>query len=179
MLIIVEGADGSGKTTLVKKISEKFNFEYYKESLTYHQRLSSDYNGYQHYFELLEMLKFSNKNYVCDRLHLGDFVNPLIYKDGRDPLTIDQIEQIEFSVKESAILIGAIADQNFIRDSLSIRGDDVAEPQNIKYMNYLYKLAFDFSTIKNKILWDVSLDKNYLKIFAELEKKIKFLNKIY
>jgi adenylate kinase family enzyme len=178
VLIIVEGADGSGKTTLVKEISKKFNFEYYKESLTYAQRLSSDYDGYKHYFELLEVLRFSNKNYVCDRLHLGDFVNPLIYKDGRDPLTFEQIEQIEFGIKENAILVGAIADKNFIRDSLSIRGDDVAEPQNIKYMNYLYKLAFDLSSIKNKILWDVSVDKNYLKIFSELEKKIKFLNKI-
>ena len=178
MLIIVEGADGSGKTTLVKEISKKFNFEYYKESLTYAQRLSSDYDGYKHYFELLEMLRFSSKNYVCDRLHLGDFVNPLIYKDGRDPLTFEQIEQIEFGIKENAILIGAIADKNFIRDSLSIRGDDIAEPQNIKYMNYLYKLAFDLSSIKNKILWDVSVDKKYLKIFSELEKKINFLNRI-
>ena len=124
------------------------------------------------------MLRFSGKNYVCDRLHLGDFVNPLIYKDGRDPLTFEQIEQIEFGIKESAILIGAIADKNFIRDSLSIRGDDIAEPQNIKYMNYLYKLAFDLSSIKNKILWDVSVDKNYLKIFSELEKKVNFLNRI-
>jgi adenylate kinase family enzyme len=178
MLIIIEGPDGSGKTTLTKKIIEKFNFQYYKENLTYHQRLLPDYNGYKHYFELLEMLRFSDKDYVCDRLHLGDFVNPLIYKDGRDPLTIEEIEQIEFGIRDNTILIGAIADQKFIRDSLSVRGDDVAQPQNIKYMNYLYKLAYDFSTIKNKILWDVSQDKNYLKIFSELEKKLKFLNKI-
>lgn len=179
MLIIVEGPDGSGKTTLVKKISEKFKFEYYKESLSYKERLSPSYDGYKHYFELLEMLRFSNKDYVCDRLHLGDFVNPIIYKDGRDPLTFEQINEIEFSITDEAILIGAIADPNFIRDSLSIRGDDVAEPQNIKYMNFLYKMAFDFSTIKNKFLWDVSQDKNYIKIFEELEKKLKFFNRIY
>lgn len=178
MLIIVEGPDGSGKTTLVKKISEKFNFEYYKEILTYDQRLDPNYNGFKYYFELLETLKFSDKNYVCDRLHLGDFVNPLIYKDGRDPLTIEEIEEIEFSIRESSILIGAIADVNFVKDSLSNRGDEIAVSQNIKYMNYLYRLGFNFSTIKNKILWDVSLDKNYIKIFTELEKKLKFLNKI-
>lgn len=178
MLIIIEGPDGSGKTTLVKKISEKYGFEYFKESLTYHQRLQPSYNAYKHYFELLEMLKLSNKDYVCDRLHLGDFVNPLVYKDGRDPLTIEQINEIEFSITDEAILIGAIADPNFIRDSLSIRGDDVAEPQNIKYMHYLYKLGFNLSSIKNKILWDVSSDKNYIKIFEELEKKLKFFNRI-
>lgn len=170
MLIIVEGPDGCGKTTLAKKISEKFNFEYYKESLSYNQRLSSDYNGYKHYFELLEMLRLSGKNYVCDRLHLGDFVNPLIYKDGREPLTINQIHEIELCIKEESILIGSIADYKFIVESLSIRGDDVAEPKNIKYMSYLYKLAFDFSTIKNKFLWDVSEDKNYIKIFEKIEK---------
>jgi hypothetical protein len=45
-------------------------------------------------------------------------------------------------------------------------------------MNYLYKMAFDFSTINNKILWDVSQDKNYIKIFTELEKFLKFFNRI-
>jgi adenylate kinase family enzyme len=178
MLIIIEGSDGCGKTSLVKKISEKYGIKPYKESLTYHERLLPKYDGYKHYFELLEMLRFSDQDHVCDRLHLGDFVNPLIYKDGRDPLTIEQIKEIEFSIKEHSILIGAIADPNFIRDSLSIRGDDVAEPKNIKYMNYLYKMAFDFSTIKNKILWDVSQDKNYIKIFTELEKFLKFFNRI-
>lgn len=170
MLIIIEGPDGCGKTTLAKKISQKYNFEYYKENLTYHQRLSSDYNGYKHYFELLEMLRLSGKNYVCDRLHLGDFVNPLIYKDGRDPLTVAQIKEIEMCIKDDSLLIASIADYKFVIESLSIRGDDIAEPKNIKYMSFLYKLAFDFSTIKNKILWDVSQDKNYIKIFEKLEK---------
>lgn len=177
MLIIIEGPDGSGKSTLAKTISEKFGFEYYKENLTYEQRLNPNYDGFKHYFELIEYMHLSNKNLVCDRLHLGEFVNPLIYKDGRDPLTLEQIEQVEFSIKNNSILIGAIADKNFIIDSLNFRGDDVAKKENIKYMSFLYLLIFELSTIKNKIFWDIYNDKNYIKIFTELEKKLKILNK--
>lgn len=178
MLIIIEGPDGSGKSTLAKNISEKYNFDYFKESLSYQERLKSDYDGYTHYFELLEYLRFSNKNIVCDRLHLGEFVNPLIYKDGRNPLTVEQINEIEFSILNESILINAIPSIDFINDSLKTRGDDVAKVDNIKYMIFLYSLIFNLSTIKNKIEWDVSKDKNYEKIFSEIDKKIKILNKI-
>ena len=56
MIIIVEGTDGVGKTTLTKEIAKTFNFKYYKEDITYQQRLSSDYNGFEHYFKLLQSL---------------------------------------------------------------------------------------------------------------------------
>jgi hypothetical protein len=178
MLIVIEGPDGCGKSTLAQKISENFDFKYYKEVLTYAERLDSNYNGYEHYFKLVEYMILSRENYVCDRLHLGEFVNPLIYKDGRDPLTLEQIEQIEFGIKSNSILISAIASEDFINDTLNNRGDDIAKKDNIKYMIFLYSFIFNLSTIENKINWDVSLDKNYIKIFTEIDKKIKILNRI-
>jgi Cdc6-like AAA superfamily ATPase len=174
MIIIVEGTDGVGKTTLTKEIAKTFNFKYYKEDITYQQRLSSDYNGFEHYFKLLQSLYLSNENIICDRLHLGEFVNPLIYKDGRDPLTVKEISEIEFHIRDNAILIGCFTDIEFIKNSLIVRGDDIAKVENIKYMTFLYDLVInDISTIKNKILWDLQKDRYYDKIFEKIKILLK------
>ena len=169
MMIIVEGPDGTGKTTLCKKIAEKYSIKYYKESLSYQERLSPDYDGYFHYFELVNMIYHSKEKMVCDRLHLGEFVNPLIYKDGRRPLTIKEINEIEFSVQDEAILISTTSNDDFIYNSLQNRGDDVAKTENVRYMKFLYDHITELSNIKNKIIWDPSEDIDYKKIFKKLD----------
>ena len=169
MIIIVEGTDGTGKSTLCKKIAEQYNISYYKEKLSYEERLSSDYDGFTHYFKLVNMIYHSKEKMVCDRLHLGEFVNPIIYKDGRKPLTIKEISEIEFPIQDEAILISTTSSDNFIRNSLSVRGDDVAKVENIKYMKFLYEHVSQLSSIKNKINWDPLEDINYNKIFQKLD----------
>ena len=169
MIIIVEGTDGTGKSTLCKKIAEHNNITYYKEKLSYEERLSSDYDGFTHYFKLVNMIYHSKEKMVCDRLHLGEFVNPIVYKDGRKPLTIKEISEIEFPIQDESILISTTSSDSFIRNSLSVRGDDVAKIENIRYMKFLYEHVTELSSIKNKILWDPLEDINYNKIFQKLD----------
>ena len=169
MIIIVEGTDGTGKSTLCKKIAKHYNITYYKEKLSYEERLSSDYDGFTHYFKLVNMIYHSREKIVCDRLHLGEFVNPIIYKDGRKPLTIKEISEIEFPIQDESILISTTSSDSFIRNSLSVRGDDVAKVENIRYMKFLYEHVTELSSIKNKILWDPLEDINYNKIFQKLD----------
>lgn len=169
MIIIVEGTDGTGKSTLCKKISQHYDIKYFKETLSYEERLSPEYDGFTHYFKLVNMIYHSKEKMVCDRLHLGEFVNPIIYKDGRKPLTIKEISEIEFPIQDESILISTTSNNNFIRNSLTSRGDDVAKIENIDYMKFLYEHVTELSTIKNKINWDPSEDINYKKIFEKLD----------
>lgn len=165
MVIIIEGCDATGKTSLAKHIEQKFSFLYYKEPLSYQERLSPSYNSFNHYFELADYLIKRHENFICDRLHLGDAVNPIVRKDGRTPLSLEQIKEIEFPFNENnCILILSSTSLNFIINGFKSRGEDVAQEKDIKYLQYLYNLFFNLSTIKNKYIFNVENDSDYSKI---------------
>ena len=76
MIVIIEGCDGTGKTTLAKKIAKKFKLKYLHES-------APPKPGYEYYAE--KALTLPN-NCVVDRFHLGECVYPRIKKGKRYPL---------------------------------------------------------------------------------------------
>lgn len=70
MIVIIEGLDGCGKTTICQKITEQYNFEYIKESYTnvYKEKELRVVN-------MLIRLINEDKDYIYDRTTLiDDFV---------------------------------------------------------------------------------------------------------
>lgn len=172
MLLIAEGMDGTAKSTLCKSISKTFGFEYYKESLSYQERLKPLYNGGEHYLKLTNELLSENKNFVIDRFHLGEIVNPIIRKDGRNPLSMDVVRKIEETLSPHSVLILCDTSVNFIQNVFSHRGEDVANVSDIQYLKYLYYSFFKSSKIRSKRIFDVEKDTNYENIFKYLKNKI-------
>ena len=69
MILIVEGLDGVGKTTLSKRFAEKYNFEYIHESY-----VDDPIEKENRYYKFLKRLN-SGKNYIYDRITIiDDFV---------------------------------------------------------------------------------------------------------
>lgn len=68
MLWVLEGYDGTGKTTLAKKIAEKHNAEYKH----FDSSISKDKNAFNIFKGIIEEAK--HKNIVCDRFFYGQFV---------------------------------------------------------------------------------------------------------
>lgn len=163
--ILIESHDGAGKTSLAEYISKTFDLDIYKESLSYQDRLKSDYDGYTHYKKLVKTLP---KNAVIDRLHIGEAVNPIIRKDGRKPLTLSQIHDIEREIKERTLLITCLTDEKTVENTFKTRGEDVAKVEDIKYLAYLYRHFHDLSSIENKIVFNYLEDMDYVKIKKQI-----------
>jgi hypothetical protein len=162
-LIVTEGSDSSGKSTLVEHLKKR-GFEYYKESLAYNDRLLPGYDGYLHYFSLVSNLSQTGNKFVCDRLYIGEAVNPIIRKDGRRPLSLKEIHEIEKPIRESALLITTRPSVSFIENGFRSRGEDVAKIEDIPYLVYLYEHFHNLSSLKNKYFFNVEEDWKYEKI---------------
>lgn len=172
MLLIIEGMDGSAKSTLCKAISKSFGFEYYKESLSYQERLKPLYNGGEYYKNLSNELLSLNKDLVIDRFHLGEIVNPIIRKDGRTPLSMEDFRNVEDLLSPHSTLILCDTSVNFIENVFSHRGEEVADKTDIQYLKYMYSAFFKASRIRSKRIFDVEKDTNYENIFKYLKNKI-------
>ena len=168
--IYIDSSDGSGKSSLADWISKTFDMPIFKEQLAYRDRLNDSYNGYLYYKDLLNNLP---DNCVIDRLHIGEAVNPIIRKDGRIPLTLKQIHDIEKPIKSRTLFITCFTDETVMANTFRTRGEDVAKTEDIKYLNYLYKHFHDLSSIENKIIFNYLEDKNYEKIKIQIESFLK------
>lgn len=167
-LIICEGVDASGKSTLVEHLKKR-DYEYFKESLAYKDRLSPGYDGYLHYFQTVSNLSQTRNKFVCDRLYIGEAVNPIIRKDGRKPLTTKEIHEIEKPIIDSALLITTKPSTLFVETAFKVRGEDVAKIEDIPYLLYLYEHFHDLSSLKHKYIFNVEKDMNYKKIDEYLD----------
>jgi thymidylate kinase len=68
-MIIVVGADNTGKTSLVEHLTEKFDFQ---KAPRYHTLPPKDYHEWAHH--LLTVLKGDTSNVIADRFLLDEFV---------------------------------------------------------------------------------------------------------
>lgn len=83
MLIIVEGPDGSGKSTLVKKLTE---LNYVEIKTIY--RSNNEYNIWK---VLLKELTNSSINYVMDRCFISEWIYRCLKKDVKPTLSLQDI----------------------------------------------------------------------------------------
>lgn len=86
MLWILEGYDGTGKTTLAKKIAEKYNADYKH----FDASIAKDKDAFNIFKSIIEEAR--HKNIVCDRFFYGQFV----YQDEDNRiLTLNELNWLE------------------------------------------------------------------------------------
>lgn len=83
MIVVLEGPDGSGKTTLARRLAAKHDLEYVHVGPPTPEQLADDDSLLRHYARLVETRR--TRNVVFDRLALGERVYGPIFR-GRDGL---------------------------------------------------------------------------------------------
>jgi len=159
-MIILEGADGTGKTTLAKLICEKLNMEYVKIP-----RCSEDEekDGFKFYMKQAELV---SNNSVVDRFHIGEIVYPELYGDERKPLKIWQQHTIERLLQaRGTILVHVMANYDFIEQSYLARGDNYSE----------INVQREYNAFANAIFDSILIPKIYITEYTDNLKFIYFL----
>jgi broad-specificity NMP kinase len=113
MITIIEGSDGTGKTTFARKLADQRNADYL------HASHPTSSNWVEEYIRPIK-----SHNLVLDRWHVGEIVWPFIY--GRSSLFDEQtFDQCNWELaKLGAQLIVLTRSEDAIADELLSRGEE-------------------------------------------------------
>ncbi len=100
MIIIVEGIDRVGKTTLCNK----FNIPIYKHKRSNYSEMKNDIET-DIMLQLIDLYKLLGGNIIFDRFHLSDFVYGVLERNYSLSDADNNFKQIESELKDNAILI--------------------------------------------------------------------------
>lgn len=162
MIVCLEGPDGSGKSTLVRYLQEKYNMKMKHSS-------SETKNDFQYHLDLLK-----EDNVVLDRANLGEIVYPEVY--GRKP-KMNWDEQIDIMNAcmdlDVVYIIFYASDFNTLKERLFKRGDTQQVLDNAEKINLVFKtLAHEFSELyPNVYALDISKESDQIKFFEDVLKE--------
>jgi len=132
MIIILEGSDKTGKSTLAKYIRAKYDFDYIKCS-----RPKGD--PYIEYMEILQKIATTGGNWVIDRFLIGESVYGPIYR-GESKLDDVKIRNIELkALSLNPLLIYCYDDVKNIKKRFKELKEDFAKTKDIEKILELYE----------------------------------------
>ena len=161
MNIIIEGTDGTGKSTLAKYLQDKFNLNYQ------HSSNETD-NNFDYHFKLLD----SNENVVLDRFQLGEIIYPMFTPDREPKITLSQAVMLS-RMEDTLTIILYASDTSILKERIHERGE-VYSPL-YESINSMFKLLGEtFELLEVPVLMlDVCEFKDE-KLFEEVNKHVHF-----
>lgn len=171
MVIIIEGCDKVGKSTLAKYIEEKYGFRYIKVSQP------KKCGPYKEYSDLLVSIK-KGENVVFDRFHVGEEVYGPIYR-GKSGLTQEQFQGIETSINNhNGILIYCYDRAENIAKRFKENNETFTKEKDIENILNSYKNVLKKSKlIKYKHKMKGKMDLIKTKQIDKIIKKYLFIEK--
>lgn len=161
MIILVEGPDGSGKTTLINQLIPKIrapriklNFKYPEETTTEENiaYARGEYEGIVRNLFTLLSYKYGY-NIICDRFHLGEFVYGPVMRDYPEPEALETIRRVEWlMMKDLSPDKVKLIVLNCSPSTLAKRAynDKYVKLKDLIKIQKRYKTAFDLSGLFHK-----------------------------
>lgn len=135
--ISVEGCDATGKSTLIKLLSDELDYTVVK---------GSDFQiaeqGVDKMFEYMMNIAKSEQNLIIDR----DFISNLVYAPlfDKNMLSDEMVKELINIKKDKSILVYLYADAEDIKGRLSNRGDEYVSVDKIETILESYeKIIYD------------------------------------
>lgn len=132
-LIIIEGHDCSGKSSLARHVVDVLRRTYPTERVTYLHAGPPDQHPLDEYVApLLDYRPGTGQHVVCDRWHVGESVYPVVMGRPTD-MTTDVRTYVELFLRSrGAVLVHLDASTRYLTDCGWARGDDDRELSRIE-----------------------------------------------
>lgn len=150
-IIIIEGENCTGKTTLANYIVDNFQYEYIKCS-------QPKGDAYLEYKKIISELD-ENKNYVIDRFVYGEMVYGPIYR-GKSDIDNAKLYEIEQMIYSKAVLIYCYDTAKNISKRFIEEKEEFAEQDKIQQTLDLFNKVIKYSMLpvyKHKMKSDKDL----------------------
>ena len=165
MIIIVEGIDRVGKTTLVNKLKESTGFPVFKHDGSFFDYSKMDnMNETDKMVQLLEFAKVTNKpSVIFDRFHASDFVYGSLERGYNEKEAECNFNRIEFAMQGLQVAF-VLVNPTDIEWSSKQHGKD------LKLHQASFRSIFEKSKIQYKYECTfLTIDETVEKIVADLE----------
>ena len=193
-LIIVDGMDNTGKSTLIARLTKVLE-SLGNTTITIHSQkppkdiAPEDTSAYQHkyYLDLINMLTTlkSERKYdyiILDRGWISEYVyGPLYRNRGKqeiveDNIVLDKKVLSLFNMPSDVYLIMLLGSTKFLLSkedgkSLSDNDEDLIELERTEF-----EKGYDYSLIDKKIYYEVDSDNEYIEILPDVCRNILFSN---
>lgn len=161
MIVIIEGLDAVGKTTICKKIAEQYDFQYIKESYT-----DSNEEKLKRMTDMFQRLT-ENKNYIYDRTTLiDDFVYGFLNKQQS---CLAEYYDIILRILSHCTIIHLQLDEQTQKERLKTRGDEYINEQNVDQIDKNYRKVYEDIYGVMYITLTTDLKKDVQKIMEVIE----------
>lgn len=145
-LLIFTGVDGSGKTTFVDRLVNKYNCE------AIHFCAPKDFNHAKS--DYLSFLEKQNTSCVVDRLHDGEFVYGIKYRNNNIEEVIEFTKEYETKLKDKfdVKLFYVFADKDTLLKRYETRGEDFIDWLHIEELQELYNIFLKTTSLETYII---------------------------
>lgn len=148
-IIIIEGCDGTGKSTLARALAKLLGWRYHHEG-------KPTQPAFEYYMNLANTLE---GNVVMDRAHLGELVYPRVKpQEGRPGLMLWEQHAIErVLTARGALLVHAQASPEWILNVFRERGEEYMTENEVEPVSRLFRHAVG-QTVLHYAGWSVEDD---------------------
>lgn len=155
MLIIVEGPDGAGKTTLVGKLREVIEQRFPGEKVEVLRKGPPSPGSHpldEYEIPLLDYRPGRQHHIICDRWHWGEWIYPdvLSRKTKANRATWYHIEM--FLLSRGALTVYAHESVDVLERRIRERGDDLIQPEHIEQLHRGYEVMAQASLVH---MWSI------------------------
>lgn len=151
MRIIIEGCDGTGKTTLANKLMQEYD-------LSYHHSTSVTTNDFPYHFNWLMEEKM-----VFDRFHYGEVVYANVFnrRCKIDPIDFLNIEEECSNDNQTFTFVLYSSDIDVLKERLDIRGNETEDVlENLIAINEGFIRVLRQAEKINKRVWGIDISKH-------------------
>lgn len=139
MLVILEGPDGAGKSTLAAQLAEEISRRDGVKPDLMHARPPTRHPLDEYETPLFGYRPGTQRHIICDRWHWGEGIYPLVL---RRKTQYDRAvrRHVELFLRSRGALVVYLSEPvSLLRERISVRGDDLVLPQHISRLALEYQ----------------------------------------